>query len=126
MPFATADDVRELIPRESLSTEETAMVERRIARAERIIRKRIPDLDDRILDGTLSDQDVGDVVIEAVLRVVRNPDGYTQEVDGNYSYILSSENNGKLFITDEEWEELGVKARSGIAWMVPTIRVPKV
>lgn len=126
MPFATADEVRELIPRASLAPEETAMVEKRIAQAERKIRRRIRDLDDQILDGSIDEQTVSDVIVEAVLRVVRNPEGFTQETDGNYSYILSSEHNGKLYITDDEWEELGITANPGAFWVTPTIRTPRV
>ena len=126
MPFATADEVRELIPKSELTDEERVFVTRRIDRAERLVRRRIADLDQQILDGKLEEQTVADVIIEAVLRVVRNPEGYLQETDGNYSYILSQENSGKLFITDEEWEELGVDATSGFGWLIPVLRTPRV
>lgn len=126
MPFATNDDVRKLIPRDVLTDTEKDLIDGRIAGAERKIRRRIPDLDAQILDGTIDEQTVSDVIIEAVLRVFRNPEGYTQETDGNYSYIITAENNGRLFITDDEWEELGVVVEAGAGWLVPVLRTPRV
>ena len=124
MPFATAEDVRVLIPRDELSPEEGAMIEKRIAKVERMIRRRLPDLDTRIADGRLTDEDVHDVVVESVLRVVRNPEGYSTEIDGNYSYTLRPDFDGQLHITDEEWESLGYFI-PGAVWLAPLIRNPQ-
>lgn len=124
MPYATADDVRVLLSKNTLSSEEVALIESRIGKAERIITRRIPDLDDRILAGELTADDVKDVVTEAVYRAVRNPEGLLQEADGNYSYMRATDDDGSLFITDEEWETLGVTA-SGLNWLKPVLRTPR-
>jgi hypothetical protein len=52
-----------------------ALVERRLAQAERMLLRRIPDLLEKIPDGDLDEADVVDIEAEAVLRVVRNPEG---------------------------------------------------
>ncbi|BBX69418.1 Gp19/Gp15/Gp42 family protein [Mycolicibacterium psychrotolerans] len=120
MAHATAADVAALLARE-LSTEETTMVERRLEQAERLILRRIPDLDEKITAGELDEADVIDVEAEAVLRIVRNPDGYTMESDGSYTYQLSQETaSGKLEILPSEWELLGVRAR-GMFQIVPNV-----
>lgn len=107
--YATAADVAALAARE-LSTEETALVERRLAQVERMILRRIPDLADQIEDETVDLADVVDIEAEAVLRLVRNPEGLSSETDGNYSYQFSRETaSGKLEILPHEWETLGVR-----------------
>lgn len=107
MPYATASDVSTRLGR-SLSTEETTLVDTRLQDVERMILRRIPNLAD-LIDATTVD--VGDVVqveAEAVLRLVRNPDGYFSENDGNYSYMFNRETaSGRLEILPEEWDRLG-------------------
>ena len=90
MPYASSDDVAELLARE-LTTEEQALVERRLAQVERMILRRIPDLAAQIAAETIAQDDVVDVEAEAVYRVVRNPEGLHSENDGSYGYQLSSE-----------------------------------
>lgn len=126
MPYAVPDDVRVLIPKDSLDTAETAMVSKRIGQVERIILRRVPDIASRITSGAITAEDVNDVVTAAVLRVVRNPEGYIQESDGTYTYMLSAETvQSELTITDAEWAILGEDPiASGIGWLVPTIRTP--
>lgn len=109
MAYAEASDVAALLARE-LSAEETALVERRLAQVERMILRRIPDLSDQITDETIDLADVVDIEAEAVLRLVRNPEGLYSETDGNYSYQFSRETaSGKLEILPNEWETLGVR-----------------
>ena len=43
---------------------------------------------ERLASGQLEEDLYRDTVAEAVLRVVRNPEGYTTEQQGNYSYGL--------------------------------------
>ena len=126
MPYATPTQVAVLIPKAELSAAEQAMIGERIAQVERKILRRIPDLADRITSGAITVDDVRDVVVASVLRVVRNPDGYIQESDGTYTYMLSSEMvQTELTITDEEWEALGeLPGADGIGWIVPVIRAP--
>ena len=56
-------------------------------------------------------EDVKQVEAEAVLRLVRNPDGYISESDGTYGYQFSRElASGKLQILPEDWAVLGITA----------------
>lgn len=109
MAYAAAADVQAVLGR-TLTTEETALVERRLAQVERMILRRIPDLAAQIDAGDLDEADVIDIEAEAVLRLVRNPEGYASESDGTYSYQFDrNAASGKLEILPEEWERLGIK-----------------
>lgn len=109
MAYATAADVQAVFGK-TLTTEETALVERRLAQAERKILRRIPGLLEQIADGDLDEADVIDIEADAVLRLIRNPEGYVSESDGTYSYQFNRETaSGKLEILAEEWERLGIK-----------------
>lgn len=113
MPYADASDVitRWGVNPAEVSAEDTALITSRISDAELLIRHKLPDLDQRITDGVLSADIVALVETNAVLRVVRNPEGRAQESDGNYSYMTGAESSGKLEITAEEWTLLGVRRR---------------
>lgn len=120
MTYAAAADVAARLGR-GLSPDETTLVTTRLADAERMILRRIPDLADQITAGAIAEADVIQVEAEAVLRVVRNPDGYRQETDGNYSYMLSAEAaSGVLDIKPAEWRLLGV-AIGGMFCIDPAI-----
>jgi hypothetical protein len=97
------------------------MVARRLEAVERLIRRRISDLDDQITAGTLDAEDVKQVEADAVLRIVRNPEGYLSESDGTYTYQLSRDaTGGALEILASEWETLGVRPRR-VFQIVPSI-----
>jgi hypothetical protein len=105
----TAADVQAVLGR-TLDAAETAMVTRRLEQVERKIVRRIPDLDAKIAAEEIDLADVVDVEAEAVLRLVRNPEGYLSEGDGSYQYQFNRElASGKLEILASEWEILGVK-----------------
>ncbi|MBM4592060.1 hypothetical protein GS454_01370 [Rhodococcus hoagii] len=111
MAYAELNDVSVRWAKD-LTPEEEALVVARLADVERKILKRIPDLADKIAAGTVDVEDVKQVEADAVLRLVRNPEGYIQESDGDYSYMLSNEAaKGRLAILDEEWEQLGYVRR---------------
>lgn len=109
----------------NLDAEMIALIEVRLGDVERELKRRIPDLDDQITDETIDVEDVKQVESEAVLRLVRNPDGYLSETDGNYTYMLRQDlSTGKLEILPEEWEILGiVKRRFSI--LVPNPVMPQ-
>lgn len=118
MAYATADDVAVRWAKE-LSAEESALVETRLEDVERMIKRRIPGLDTEIEAGRIDVEDVVQVESDAVLRLARNPEGYASETDGNYMYQLRSDlASGKLEITDDEWEILGV-TRRGFFYLTP-------
>lgn len=60
-----------------------------IGDAEALILDRIPDLAGRIAAGIVSANTVKAVVCNVVSRVLRNPGGYRQESDGDYSYTYA-------------------------------------
>lgn len=118
MAYATVEDVSVRWGRE-LSPEETALIEVRLEDVERMIRRRIPDLDARVEAGTVFVEDVVQVESDAVLRLARNPEGYVSETDGNYTYTLHKDlATGQLSITDDEWQILG-SPRSGAFVITP-------
>ena len=119
MTVAQVQDVQDRFFR-PLTDEERVLVEARLQDAETKIRIRIPDLKEKILKQPLLEAVVARVCIDAVLRLVRNPEGYVQETDGNYTYMLSQEAaEGKLTILPEEWHDLGVRKRIGVMHVAP-------
>lgn len=108
MAYAEAADVQAVLGRE-LTTEETALVNRRLEQVERKILRRIPDLAAQITAGDIDEQDVIDIESEAVLRVILHGDGVVAENDGNYGFQKSYNIDGSLRITSDEWALLGVR-----------------
>ena len=107
MAYATVADVEARLGR-SLDPSEQTIVQTRLNDVELIIRANIPDLDEKVADGTIDEDLLVMIECEAVLRLIRNPEGYTAETDGNYSYQISSRvASGRLDILPEEWDWLG-------------------
>lgn len=124
MAFATSEDVTTLWAKEP-EPEVIALIERRLEQVERLLRRRIPTLDLKVSLSETYRADVVDIEADAVLRLVRNPEGYSSETDGGYTYQLQSDlSSGKLTITDEEWEILGVNSVSRMAVIVPNLVMP--
>lgn len=124
MAYATADDVAVRWARE-LNAEETALVNVRLEDAERMIRRRIPDLDSKVQAGAINAEDVVQVESDAVLRLARNPEGYKSETDGDYTYTLADGlTAGALGITDDEWAILGVSGGGGMFVLTPVPVAP--
>jgi hypothetical protein len=106
--YAATDDV-ELRWGRKATPEEDELITTRLGDVERMIRRRIPDLDARVAAGTINLDDLIQVQADVVLRLVRNPDGYVSETDGDYTYQLSQKAaSGVLELTPEEWAILGV------------------
>jgi hypothetical protein len=101
--FASVEDVehtwRELVGNEP----HTAGV--LIERVSALISLRIPDIAARIAEDPNLGILAGGVVVDAVLRVMRNPEGFTAETMGAYSYQRDSAGAG-LYLTDVEWSLL--------------------
>ncbi|MCO5595391.1 hypothetical protein L7F22_049433 [Adiantum nelumboides] len=101
-----------------MTPEAEAAIEIRLDDVEALIKVRIPDLEDKVSSGAINLSLVILVESEAVLRLLRNPDGYIQETDGNYSYTLSAAvASGRLEIREDEWSLLGVQ--SGLMILSP-------
>ncbi|WP_158881984.1 Gp19/Gp15/Gp42 family protein [Amycolatopsis anabasis] len=121
MAYATASDVASRF--RVLDADETTIVNTRLADAERILKARIPDLDAQIVAGTIDQDNVKMVEADMVLRLIRNPDGYTTETDGNYSYTISAQvASGVLEVLGREWALLGI--RGGVYSIKPYMRMP--
>lgn len=119
MAYATPDDVSVRWAR-TPSNEEADLIAIRLDDVERIIRRKIPDIDDRILSGDLDIEDVIRVESDVVLRMVRNPEGFVSETDGNYTYQLAHNTSpGSLSLLPEEWELLGYSAGNKMFALVP-------
>lgn len=112
MAYATADDVSDRLMGRELDAEEEQIVTTRLGDAELLLRSRIPDLDDKVTAGTILEAVVVMVEAEMVLRLIRNPEGYTAETDGNYSYQISTKvASGRLEVLASEWALLGVRRK---------------
>jgi len=108
MSYATPVDV-EARYGEALSASETTQVTVWLADAERRLRRRIPDLDDRVAFSEDYRADVIEVEASAVIRVLKNPDGFRSEAEGSYSYSTDVRAaSGFLMILEDEWKLLGV------------------
>ncbi|QGJ91312.1 head-to-tail adaptor [Mycobacterium phage Bachome] len=124
MAYATAQDVVELWAKEP-EPEVMTLIERRLAQVERMIMRRIPDLDLKVATSSTFRADLIDIEADAVLRLVRNPEGYLSETDGTYTYQLQADlTSGKLQILDEEWEILGVNSLQRAFVIVPNVVMP--
>lgn len=122
MAYANSTDVSNRLGRE-LSDEEATLVDTRLNDAELLIKSRIPDLDDLIDDGTIDVDIVKMIEANAVVRLVRNPNAYTGETDGNYSYQINWKTaTGELEILDNEWALLGVG--SALFLIAPKLPTP--
>lgn len=75
-------------------------------------------------DGQLSDvpDQVRTIVLEVAARRWRNPEGYTSETDGDYTYRQEAE-TASLYLLDAERDILARlrRPRSGL-WTLPTTR----
>lgn len=119
MAYATLTDVSVRWAR-TPSDEESALIQVRLEDVERMIRKRIPTLDDLITAGDILEDDLIQIEADSVLRLVRNPEGYVSETDGNYTYqFKQSTSAGTLEILPEEWALLGVRASGVLFSLVP-------
>ncbi|SDI41019.1 Phage protein Gp19/Gp15/Gp42 [Sinosporangium album] len=123
MAYATVEDVRARSDK-PLTAEQEALAATRLGDAELRIRRRVRDLDARVADAEYR-KVVVMVEAEAVLRVLRNPEGFNSETDGDYSYSRSPlVASGRIGILEEEWEMLGVGSRRA-GTVAPTIGTPR-
>ncbi|OLT27747.1 hypothetical protein BJF83_17325 [Nocardiopsis sp. CNR-923] len=123
MAIATVTDVQDRFNR-PLTPEEETLAETLLDDAEIKIRRRIPNLAARAAADAEFAETVVMVEANAVLRVLRNPEGYRQETDGDYSYSVSAAvASGRLMILDEEWADLGLNR--GAFTIRPKIGTPR-
>lgn len=118
----TSDDVNNAYEGE-ISVAEVQWVERKLDQAVRELYATIPSLKSRI-DAELIDSDlVKDKVIDAVLRVVRNPKGIDSEGEGDYNIKLrNTVASGDIWFQEKDLIQLGWEA-PGKANKMGTVRV---
>lgn len=139
MTYATTDDVATRLGRPITDPAEVAQVTAWLGDVEVLIRARVPDLDALVVAGTPPESTVVMVESNAVVRMVRNPDGKTQERIDDYSWGLPNDTRaGTLYLTDDEWSLLEPGASDGAftirpyamrpygVWVTPDIWVPVV
>ena len=123
MAIATVDDVQDRLDRE-LTDDEKQLAATLLEDVEAIIRSRVRNLLRRAAADESFRQIVVMVEANAVLRVLRNPEGYRQESEGNYSYSLNAAvASGHLFVLGSEWDLLG--ANRGAFTITPKVRRPR-
>ena len=109
--WATSDDVIDSWIGDD-APDDPLLVEKWIARAERMIRREFPSVGARIVSGLEPDlaDTVNDVVVAVVTRVFRNPSGHRsvsgQETTGQFSgsntITFGGDNPGALELLDSE------------------------
>lgn len=78
---------------------------------ERRLAARVPDLAARIVDGRTSLANVRLVVVEAALRVLRNPSGFRSETTGDYSYQVNEQvASGLVLFPADDLLLLGIRS----------------
>jgi len=109
--WATVEDVQDMY--ESTVPARTQAV---LDRVERRLAQAVPDISSRIEldpdeDGYLDVDAVRDVVVDATIRLLQNPRGFTYERDGDYAVGYSKQGSG--WFTDEELSVLRPVAAGG-------------
>lgn len=126
--YATLTDVTDRWGK-SASGKMATLINVRLGDVERMILRRFKAaglvLADEISSTRLDVEDVKQVEAEAVLRLVRNPEGFASETDGDYTYeVIQALASGVLEITPEEWEILGITNQTGMFLIVPVLSGP--
>lgn len=99
--FATHADVANAW--RTLTAAEQGVATAKLGYASRIVRANVPTVDARIASGALDSDLVRDVVVEMVLRHLRNPDGKRSEQLDDYAYTRDQAlSAGEIFLTDLE------------------------
>lgn len=121
MAYATVEDVQKRY-HDTIDESLAVVVGTRLNDAELIIKSRVPDLDAKVTDSETYEQILIMIEADMVLRLIKNPDGYSQESDGNYSYaIYQNVASGRLEVLDNEWDLLGPDGGRGSYTISPWI-----
>ena len=112
MTYVTTNEVATILGRPLADDTETDQVQAWIERVEARIAKRIPDLATRAEDPAYESMLRG-VIVDVVARKVQNPTGMKSERVDDYYYDRGAQDPVNLWLTDEEWRELGWVAVAG-------------
>ena len=103
--LATLDDVSSRLGRPITDTAEVAQVNKWIGDVSRRIVRRIPTIDNSVVDGTISSATVSQIVANVVIRKMGNPEGFRSERIDDYYYDRGQQ-SADLSLTDVEWADL--------------------
>jgi hypothetical protein len=110
--LAQVQDVEDAYTRR-FTVGEITRVQGLLNRAEREVRRKVA-VEARVLLGTTTLDDVRDVLVDMVLRVLRNPQGTSSQTTGPFSQVLDrSVASGRLELTIPDRERLGMITSSG-------------
>lgn len=113
--FANLTDVSTRLGRPITDENEVAQVEAWIGDVEALIVARIPGFAAQVTAGVPAATVVASVVANAVIRKVKNPDGYSSETVDDYTYRRNEDaRRGELFLTEGEWSLLSPGSGSGL------------
>lgn len=127
MSIASVTDVQVRLGRPITDAAEIAQISAWLGDVEALIKVRIPDLAQRVLDGLLDSEVVKLVEAQVVVRKVKNPDGKQNERIDDYSYGLTADAaRGDLFLTDDEWDLLTPSATPSGAFTIRPFGAPDV
>ncbi len=119
MTYASVTDVSKRLGRPITVSTEVDQVEAWLEDIESLILARIPNLATHITEGWPTTETVAMIEANAVIRKVKNPDGYTSETIDDYTYRFNdSARKGDLFLTAEEWALLLPSRSTGGAWTI--------
>lgn len=107
MTYAVIADVSTRLGRPIIDALEIAQVNAWLGDVEALILARIPNLAELIAAGDPTLANVVSVEANAVIRKIKNPNGYVSEGVDDYNYRLNENaRKGELFLTDDEWDLL--------------------
>lgn len=105
-----SDDVQDAYEGK-ISTDQVRWVERKLDQAVRELYAIIPTLKSRVEKETIDVDLVKDKVVDAVLRVVRNPLGIDREGEGDYTiHLRNTVASGDIWYQDKDLLQLGYEA----------------
>lgn len=107
--YATVADVQAAYDGQ-VPGDQIGWVQNRLDHAERLVAMEAGDLAARITNGLTTADAIRAVLVEMVVRVLRNPQGYREEVAGPFSYRLDAAlATGQLYLSREDRRLLGLR-----------------
>lgn len=105
-----------------LSADETTVATTLLDDASEALRFRIPNLDQKITDGDVSEDLATATVVSMVVRVLRNPDAIKQESVGSYSRTFMDD--PQLMVTSDDLELLTPSSSTAAFTITPYGKAP--
>lgn len=113
MTYALPTDVGLRWQEGSVTSDNEAHIGILLADAEAKLKSRVPGLAERVASGAIPEDTVVMVECAIVLRVLRSPGVYSQQIAGPFSGTVNlSIASGVLEVTGEDLADLGIRSRS--------------